>query len=89
MTWDPTISYGSIIAALSIIVSIVAVSWRNSLVIRLALHELGQLKLDVASVKAKIEHIAVLQQQLADGKERMDSLEQRVRDIEQGRRAQA
>lgn len=41
-----------------------------------------ELHLDIQRVEGKVEVIAVVQQQLIDGKDRMNRLEERIRDLE-------
>ena len=85
MTWDPTISLGSMMAAASILIGILGVGWTNSMQLRVGLRDIAEMLSRIQRVEVKVEHIAVMQQQLVDGKERMDSLDERLRVIERAK----
>lgn len=87
MIFDPTVSLGSVFASISIILSLVAVAWRNGLKLQQGLDRLERLESQVNLMDTKVQHIAVLQQQLIDGKERMDGFDERLRELERVRRA--
>ena len=85
MIFDWTVSLGSLIAAAAVVVGIAAAAWRNGLIMKIGLIRLEALEARTVRIESKVEDIKVMQQQLADGKERMDSLDERVRNLERAK----
>ena len=86
ITFDWTISFGSIIAMSGIMLSVIVAMWRNGLVLQMGLKRLESLEAQVSGMDHEVRRIAVMQQQLLDGKERMDGIDERVREVERARR---
>lgn len=89
MIFDPSISLGSLIAGTGVMLSVIVAMWRNGLKLQIGLDRLERLEHQVSAMDTKVQQIAVMQQQLVDSKERMDSLEIRVRELERDNRAKA
>ena len=86
ITFDWTISFGSLIAMVGIMLSVIVAMWRNGLALQLGIRRLESLEAKVGMMDHEVRRIAVLQQQLLDGKERMDGIDERVRELERARR---
>ena len=82
LSFDGNISLGPILSALGIITTILGVS--HALIGRLVKGEfnLQMLRQDFAEIKPKVDMILVHQQQLVDGNERMNRVEDRINKIE-------
>ena len=81
VTFDPSISLGSVFAALSIVVTIMATAF--SVVRKMASHEVkldGVVK-DVAEMKPNVALVLVHQQQFTDGARRMDRIEDELAEL--------
>ena len=86
IAFDWTISFGSMVAMTGIMLSVIIAMWRNGLVLQMGLKRLENLERQVDGMDMEVRRIAVMQQQLLDGKERMDGIDERVRELERARR---
>ncbi len=73
--FDPTINLGSVCTIATMVIGMVGIMWRHSIDMAILKASHHDVKADVSEIKEKIGEIAVVQHQLADGKERMDKLE--------------
>jgi hypothetical protein len=76
--FDWTVSLGSLIAGGSVVIGLFASTWKVAALVADAKGDVEALKSDMHEVKRDVERIAVMQQQLIDGKERMDRIEKRI-----------
>lgn len=82
IAFDPTVSLGSIFAGVSVVVSIGLAAWRGNIRFDRAVVKVEEMDARLQKVEQTTESIAVMQQRLMDGKERMDSLERRLERVE-------
>lgn len=82
ITFDPTVSLGSIIAGLTVVVGLAAAAWRGNIRFDRAVIKVEAMEARLIKVEQTTDLIAVMQQRLMDGKERMDSLERRLERME-------
>ena len=86
ITFDWTVSFGSLVAMAGIMASVMFAMWRNGLALQIGLRRLESLEAQVSGMDHEVRRIAVMQQQLVDGKERMDGIDERVRELERAGR---
>jgi hypothetical protein len=85
ITFDGTVSLGSLVAAGSVVVAVLGAAWRNGLVMKVGLLKIGQIEERLAHVEIKVDGFSLMQQKLMDGKEKMDDHEARLRLLEKPR----
>lgn len=88
---------GNMLTASSVVVGTLWAAWKMTITIRISLAEFNakmeQLQRDVKGVivvqrehAEKLTQVFVMQERMADGKQRMDAIEERVRDLERSLR---
>lgn len=99
MTFDPSISLGSLVTVAAFLLGIIAALWRHSVTSAQAfssiasLHEdiqkqqtqFAQMQVQVVEMRISLQEIAVIQSKLADGKEEMNRLDDEIKRLRQWR----
>lgn len=82
-SFDPTISAGSLIAGISVVISIAIAAFKNGNAVRDGIRQIGELDTRLASVETKVDAIALLQHDMHNSHERDADFEARIRVLEQ------
>jgi len=87
VTFDGTISLGSLVTTGALVLAVAGAAWANGKKIALGLAKIEDIEKDLSHLSEKVEQFPVVVQQLVDGKARMDDHEARLRALERGRGA--
>lgn len=92
LIWDNTVSLGSVLTALSFLLTIIAVAWRNAMVLARALEQFARLGVQVDALALEVRALAhevtkfeVFQQRFMDGDRRIAALEDDLRELRKSR----
>lgn len=85
ITWDGTISFGSILAGVMVALAVGGAAWSNGKKIAIGLAKMEEFDKRLEGVEIKVDDFPLIVQKLVDGKEKMDDHEARLRALERGR----
>lgn len=93
LEFDPTILFGGVIGAVSIVVAVIAAATNVRAQVNTALEAMRSIDRRITNIEEKFNHVdakigdmAALQQRISDGKDRMDAFDHRLIDIERALR---